>query len=278
MYNQIKKIYKSKVTEDIQGLNKNDYYFFYQDATCKNSFAIKKSITASEYELLKNLFIEKKEYAIDKKQNQIYKYLYENSEYPFKEEFTFIIYLANENDEETINKVISDIYKDSLFIKYLNYTIVFSKELYNIKAMFQAFIMDLGYEIIMHEGFRISKTTKGEDLLIYLNYFNNFFSKSPYSNICQMTIQANNNNFDIIRIIKDNVLVKILPHQSLVDLINTYFKNNLNVSLTSKLIYMHRNSLLNKLEQIEKLTSLNIQNFQDAYAMKILLDFGKKND
>ena len=40
---------------------------------------------------------------------------------------------------------------------------------------------------------------------------------------------------------------------------------------------MHRNSLINKLEQIEKITSLDIQKFADAYAMKILIDYGDDN-
>ena len=50
-------------------------------------------------------------------------------------------------------------------------------------------------------------------------------------------------------------------------------KNNLNVSLTAKLLYLHRSSLLNRIEQIERMTTLNIQNFLDAYAIKILIDY-----
>ena len=83
----------------------------------------------------------------------------------------------------------------------------------------------------------------------------------------------NNTNQEIIKIIKQNVLSKIINQPLVIDLINSFFINNLNVSQTAKLLYMHRNSLINKLEQIEKQTSLNIQNFTDAYVMKTLIDF-----
>ena len=52
---------------------------------------------------------------------------------------------------------------------------------------------------------------------------------------------------------------------------NAYFKNDLNVSKTSKDLYVNRNSLLNKFEQIYKETGFNLQKFTHACAIYLLI-------
>ena len=71
--------------------------------------------------------------------------------------------------------------------------------------------------------------------------------------------------------IKNNVLGKVLNDPLNESLIIGMFENNLNVLKTSKMIYMHRNTLNNKLEMIKKESGLNIQIFQDAVAMYLLI-------
>jgi len=203
---------------------------------------------------------------------RIDKFLNNSEEYPFNTDKSFIIYKINKDDETIINEMIQNIYVDVDFYKYRDFFIAFAKEFNDVKDMFQAFIVDLQYEINVHEGFRLRSQTKGHDLKMYIDYYIENLSASSYTNFVNICILANNNNKEIIKIIKNNVLDQIIKNEELTNLIQVFFKNNLNVSQTSKLIYMHRNSLINKLDKIEKLTSLNIQNFHDAYAMKILLD------
>lgn len=273
MYKQIKRIFKNNIIEDVKEINTLSYYYFYTDYTCKSIFGVSKKITNVEYQLLQTLFIEKKQYGKNLKEQHIYEYLFEGKEYPFSKTMSFIIYLINEEDEKSINDVIRDIYNDVVIIKCLNYNIAFSTSFKDCKTTFNAFTSDLGYEINVHEGFNISSLTKGIELSKYLDFYKNNIKTHGYTNITDMVIMANNKDQEIIKIIKDNALSKVLNQQQLIDLINTLYHNNLNVSLTSKLLYMHRNTLLNKVEQIEKLTTLNVLNFLDAYVMKILIDF-----
>lgn len=214
---------------------------------------------------------------MNKKENALSTYIYANGPYPFTKEKTFIIYKINKEDYETINTIINDIYDNVEFINYNDFIIAFSTEFSNIQELFQTFTIDLEYEIIVNEGFKISKNTSGEKFIEYINYVIDSFSKESYSNIIDICMKANNSNKNIISILKENVLEPIIDRSDIVDVINMFFKNNLNVSLTSKRVYMHRNSLINKLDRIQKLTNLNIQNFHDAYTMKILLD-ATKND
>ena len=50
-----------------------------------------------------------------------------------------------------------------------------------------------------------------------------------------------------------------------------FFENNLNVSETSRQLYIHRNTLVYRLDKIQKSTNLDLRNFEDAIAFKIAL-------
>ena len=53
--------------------------------------------------------------------------------------------------------------------------------------------------------------------------------------------------------------------------IEKFFKNNLNISETARELYMHRNTLVYKLERLQKLTGLDIRKFDDALTLKIAM-------
>lgn len=53
--------------------------------------------------------------------------------------------------------------------------------------------------------------------------------------------------------------------------INKFFENNLNVSETSRQLFVHRNTLVYRIEKLEKSTGLDIRTFDDALTFKIAL-------
>lgn len=53
--------------------------------------------------------------------------------------------------------------------------------------------------------------------------------------------------------------------------INKFFENNLNVSETSRQLYVHRNTLVYRIEKLEASTGLDIRRFEDALTFKIAL-------
>ncbi len=53
--------------------------------------------------------------------------------------------------------------------------------------------------------------------------------------------------------------------------INKFFENNLNVSETSRQLFVHRNTLVYRIEKIQKSTGLDIRTFDDALTFKIAL-------
>ena len=53
--------------------------------------------------------------------------------------------------------------------------------------------------------------------------------------------------------------------------INKFFENNLNVSETSRKLFVHRNTLVYRLEKIKRLTGLDLREFDDAIVFKFAL-------
>ena len=55
-----------------------------------------------------------------------------------------------------------------------------------------------------------------------------------------------------------------LPYQK-------FFENSLNISETARQLYIHRNTLVYRLERLEKMIGLDIRKFEDAMTFKIAM-------
>ena len=64
--------------------------------------------------------------------------------------------------------------------------------------------------------------------------------------------------------------IESLDHETLFT-IQRFFENNLNVSETSRKLFVHRNTLVYRLEKIKKITGLDLREFEDAIVFKVAL-------
>ena len=62
--------------------------------------------------------------------------------------------------------------------------------------------------------------------------------------------------------------LQTIPEET-VTTINKFFDNNLNISETARQLYVHRNTLVYRLEKLQKMTGLDIRVFDDALTFKI---------
>jgi carbohydrate diacid regulator len=53
--------------------------------------------------------------------------------------------------------------------------------------------------------------------------------------------------------------------------VQAFFENNLNVSETSRKLFVHRNTLVYRLEKIRKITGLDLREFEHAVTFKVAL-------
>lgn len=73
----------------------------------------------------------------------------------------------------------------------------------------------------------------------------------------------------IDEIFKDEPLDSI--DEETLNLIRTFFENNLNLSETSRQLYVHRNTLVYRFEKLQKKFGLDIRTFEDALTFKIAM-------
>lgn len=79
---------------------------------------------------------------------------------------------------------------------------------------------------------------------------------------------------NLCRIFIEEVFGKNIPEElddETLTTINKFFDNNLNVSETSRQLYVHRNTLVYRIEKIQKSIGLDLRNFDDAMTFKIAL-------
>lgn len=68
---------------------------------------------------------------------------------------------------------------------------------------------------------------------------------------------------------------EILDDPELMSTAEEFLKNSLNISETSRSMYIHRNTLIYRLDKIEKATGLNLRHFNDAVAFRLLTILNK---
>ena len=69
----------------------------------------------------------------------------------------------------------------------------------------------------------------------------------------------------------DDKFKSIMENDDLKRCVEYFFDCELNVAETSRKSFLHRNTLLYRLDRIQSLTGLNIRNFDDAITFKILM-------
>lgn len=69
-----------------------------------------------------------------------------------------------------------------------------------------------------------------------------------------------------------------LFNEEMLRTIETFFDNSLNLSETARKLYIHRNTLVYRLEKIQRITGLDLRNFDDAVTFKMMMLLGKKEN
>ena len=68
----------------------------------------------------------------------------------------------------------------------------------------------------------------------------------------------------------DKTALAVLKNRELMDTAEQFLNNSLNISETARVMYMHRNTLIYRLDKIEKMMGLNLRKFSDAMVFRTL--------
>ena len=79
---------------------------------------------------------------------------------------------------------------------------------------------------------------------------------------------------------KESLMMYLVDHEELDDeLLSTalcFFENNLSISTTARALYVHRNTLIYRLDKIMQITGLDLRVFDDAMKLKVWMTLKKK--
>lgn len=185
----------------------------------------------------------------------------------------YIINITNTDDnyQELIN-VLSNIIVNPYLINEQEYTIIISSVINSeIEQMINALVDDFGTKLKVFKSNKIY-VENIENYTILKNLFYKYVNtiNENYISInalVQAIIEHNINDLDIIKpVIIDN----IKRDPKLFEIVNAMFINDLNVCKTANYVYMHRNTINNKLVVIKEETGLDIQHFQEAVILYVL--------
>ena len=84
-------------------------------------------------------------------------------------------------------------------------------------------------------------------------------------------------NSDYYQNLLFNERTKKLLNGEMLKTIEVFFEKNLNVSDSSRQLFIHRNTLVYRLDKIQRQTGLDLRNFDDAVAFKLLYTIKKGN-
>ena len=170
------------------------------------------------------------------------------------EEHIVIIKSIDESDEDTLRETAKMLVDMASSEAMLSVRVAYGNIVDDIRGISKSYkeammALDVG-KIFYIEKSIIAYNSLGIGRLIY---------QLPI-NLCQLYVKEIFGE-DIPEEIDDDML----------NTVNKFFENNLNVSETSRQLCMHRNTLLYRIEKVQKTTGLDIRVFDDALALKIAL-------
>jgi len=207
---------------------------------------------------------------------KFYTYLFENSDFPFDyKSYSFLLIdIKNTDDVSKVLNFFLELIPDAILVEYEKKYFLFYFTIleYDMESIISSLMEDISSQIKIFSAPRVNPKNK-EYFQILINLYNKYLlNKSWYfMNIVDLVSEIILNNINDLKIIKPIILNDLLNDAQMEILIRAMFKNNLNVTQTANDIFMHRNTVIKKLEQIKSITGLNMQKFIDANIMYWIL-------
>lgn len=204
----------------------------------------------------------------------MHNYLFNDGLFPYSYKlYRFFAFDSNELNAEDISEVISSLFNNVDIIKYNEYIIYFYKaeDDYSLQNIINTINDDFGILLKGFESCPIDIEIREDFFILFDLYLKYSSMQATYINTKDLIFDIVKKDYSSLIRLRKIVFKNILNDAQTISLINHFFLNNLNVTQTAKASYMHRNTVMNKLEVIKKITGFNIQNFEEALSLYLLI-------
>lgn len=246
----------------------HNFYYFIDEYGC---FQVPKNISIDQYEnLCMNYF--------QKTNSWISSFLFDGGEFKKKSDILKFLIIDLETVDLLIKPKILELFKELIYdvefleLKGKTVGFYFNHLDLSFKDIINTINNDFYSEIKVYESGRLNLNKPQDFQSLFELYIKYADPSRVYTSNSNLIIDIINKETKKMKILKSIILHKLLQDSQFTKLTESLFENNLNVTKTASDVFMHRNTINNKIDLIKKETGLNIQNFYDALAMYMLLN------
>jgi DNA-binding PucR family transcriptional regulator len=208
------------------------------------------------------------------KQEKMKAFLEEKGPYPFlNRSYRFLAFkMENSNDERQMIGFLEELLLDSFYLNIEEQLVVFYFEEYDIRALIASISDDFSMQFSCFQSGKMDPKQPSYFFVLFhaitAYRSNRVFLFADNADLILGLVRS---DVTKLRQLSPIILNRVNNDSQLEQLIKAMFEHDLNVSKAAQSVYMHRNTVINKLEFITSETGLNIQHFKHASCMYWLL-------
>lgn len=210
----------------------------------------------------------------DIKIKAMYEYLFLGG--PFiddAEYYRFVVINFKKGNNKPILKFLSELFHDSFILKIENHYVLFYKEqqIDDIKNLMLSVMEDFSLPFRVFVSSKVSSSNPNNFYLLFKSYCD-FLDKDYYafSSNKELIFEVFQHDRERIKELRPVILNNCYQDHQIVLIVKALINNDLNISQAANEIYLHRNTVNNKIELVYQETQLNIKHFTDVLAMYLL--------
>jgi carbohydrate diacid regulator len=148
------------------------------------------------------------------------------------------------------------------------------------KLIIQAFYEELGYNLSAYVGGKVKNFAdvsisyqQAVETMRLSKVFGTSSGIHAYKDFVFVKIiedLPNSKIKEFLEVLLDENGKQVFNDPEIIETADEFFNNNLNISETARILYIHRNTIMYRIDKIEKCTGLDIRKFGDALTFRII--------
>ncbi|ERJ11554.1 helix-turn-helix domain-containing protein [Haloplasma contractile] len=284
MNKELRKLYGSSYIDEIEHYDFNTYYYF--KSIEHLIFGIEKNAVSSNELVLLDMHYERlDDRDFTDRDIEVLEYLLGEGSKPDKDTYNKLKYILMKPlqyiERETLSELLTLMHDflgpDTLIFKRESVIIVITPQelTQDIGDFVDSITSDFYVDLFFYES---DLSVLNEELKqVFMFEFESFIElqKTTKSRVTRADLMYNNIVNVMDATLKDDfkkyVLGDFVTDKEMLNMIKTFFETNMNVSLSAKNCFMHRNTFQNKIEKFIQTTGFNIKKFDDAFIVYLAL-------
>ncbi|MFA6627402.1 MAG: helix-turn-helix domain-containing protein [Bacilli bacterium] len=214
---------------------------------------------------------------IQRQDNPFYEYLFESSAYPYKTVYYRFLMVVFQTFSGGKRQEIIDLIRelanpvDLLIIKGHLVFFYDDDNEFRVQHLLETINDDFSVALKCYESGPV-RFTHPEDFMKLFDAYCLYSLDNPrlYTATVDLIFDIVRHQYDGLKALRDPILKGIDHDPHMESVVQGMFECDLNISQTAHQVYMHRNTVMNKIDTIEQMTGLSIQNFYEAVALYML--------